>query len=87
MKLLTLSLLFLPLVAQDAPKPAAKAPLTAEQRARFWRAQVEAIVATEQARKAEERLAALRREICGDGYEVVPDAGGEPSCQAKPQPK
>ena len=90
-KLFLAGLLILPLPGQQKDTPVAPVPqITAEQRARFWRSQTEAILAAaqaqkavEQARKAQEALATLRKEICGDAFEVAADANGEPSCQAR----
>jgi len=89
--LLWIAFMMLPLSAQQKDKPAVALPrITAEQRARFWRAQTEALVAgeqaqkaIEQARKAQEALAAVRAEVCGEAFNVAPDTNGEPSCQAK----
>ncbi len=89
-KLLLFTLTTLPcLIGQDGParQADAKAPqITAELRARFWRAVVEQNVAEEQARKAKDNLGTIRAELektCGNGFVVGPNETGEPICLLK----
>jgi|HubBroStandDraft_1064217.scaffolds.fasta_scaffold08122_2 hypothetical protein len=69
------------------PKEPPKPPqIPAEMRARFWRAQAEAIAAAARAKQAQEAAKAAQDEMqkeCGDRFAVALDAAGEPSCQAK----
>jgi hypothetical protein len=88
-QLIALTLLAAAAFAQGpAAKESNKPPqITAEIRARFWRTQAEAIAAAARAERAQEAAKAAQedlRKACGDKFVVALDAGGEPSCQAKP---
>jgi hypothetical protein len=68
---------------KESPKPP---QIAAEVRARFWRAQAEAIAANARAKQAQEAAKAVQEEMqkqCGDQFALAMDAAGEPSCQAK----
>jgi hypothetical protein len=71
------------LLAAEAPKVEPK--ITAEQRAKFWRAQTEAIAAQAQAQNTRAMFDAVRAELsktCGD-LPLVADEAGEPACGEK----
>lgn len=73
---------WLVMLAADAPKQ-----ITAEQRAKFWRAQAEYIAAQAQVQKAQATLSAIQAEMvkaCGD-QQLVADEQGEPACKPKPE--
>ncbi len=89
MKLLTLALLAVSLVAEEHPATQAKvAPqISAELRAQFWRVTAEAI----QAAAANEKASAARQAIltnlqafCGAEFQPAADSKGEPQCEPKP---
>ncbi|MDR3798006.1 MAG: hypothetical protein P4K93_07625 [Terracidiphilus sp.] len=73
----------------EKPKEAAKIPtITAEQRARFWRAQAEAINAAVRARAAQDVLVTVQSDLlksCGD-WAFIAGEDGEPTCRPKPEP-
>lgn len=75
------------LAQQAPPKEAPKPPqISVEQRARFWRAQAEAMAAAARAKQAQDAVKAAQDEMqkaCGDNFVLALDAAGEPSCQAK----
>jgi hypothetical protein len=78
------------LLGQDgtARQADAKVPqITAELRARFWRAVVEQNIAEEQAKKAKDNLGAIRAELertFGNSFVAGPNETGEPICLPKP---
>jgi hypothetical protein len=68
---------------KESPKPP---PIAAGTRARFWRAQAEAIAAAARARQTQDAVKAVQEEMqkeCGDGFVPALDSAGEPSCQAR----
>lgn len=74
--------------AQTAPpkEPPQPPQIAAELRARFWRAQAEAIAAATRAKQAQEAAKAAQEDMqkaCGDKFALAMDAAGEPSCQAR----
>jgi hypothetical protein len=76
-----IGLLYVSAFALDAPT------ITVEQRARFWRAQAEYVVASVQAQKAKTLLDAIQAELqksCGTDALIV-DKSGEPACGPKPE--
>jgi hypothetical protein len=86
-QLIALTLLGAAALAQGPPpKESLKPPqIAAEMRARFWRAQAEAVAAAARAKQAQDAVKALQEEMqkaCGDKLVLALDAAGEPSCQA-----
>ena len=78
-------IMFAALALAAAESPTTK--ISAEQRAKFWRAQAEAIAAQAQYQSAKSALDAVQAELqkaCGDGVLAL-DQAGEPSCKAKPE--
>ena len=68
---------------KESPQPSR---IAAEMRARFWRAQAEAIAAAARAKQAQDAARAVQEEMqkeCGDKFTLALDAAGEPSCQPK----
>jgi hypothetical protein len=66
-----------------------KAQITAEMRAKFWRAQAEYIAAMVQAQRAKAALDSAQAEmqkVCGE-QPVVANPGGDPECGPKPPAK
>jgi hypothetical protein len=55
-------------------------------RARFWRAQAEAVAAAAKAKQAQDAAKTVREEMqkqCGDKFALALDVAGEPACQVK----
>lgn len=87
------------LAAQDKPAPPKDPPpsIPAELRARFWRAQAEAILAEAEAQRKRTTANAISKEgsdVCGVDHLLVVHQGyandpmnGEIECQAKPKEK
>ena len=76
-RLILVLLVSILLPAKDVPT------LTPDQRAKFWRAQAEAIAAQMQVQKAQARLDAVLSELkasCNGDIEF--NSSGEPSCKA-----
>ncbi len=72
-----------PIPPKESPKPPS---IAAEIRARFWRAQAEAMAAAARAKQTQEAVKAAQDEMqkaCGDQFVLALDAAGEPSCQTK----
>ncbi len=70
--------------AQEPAAPPTPPKITAEQRAKWWKAVVDSMVANENAKKAAEKLSEVRAELvrtCEDALAADPD--GEPACTAK----
>jgi hypothetical protein len=66
-----------------------KAQITAEMRAKFWRAQAEYIAATVQAQRAKAALDSAQAEMqkaCGE-QPVVANSSGDPECGPMPPAK
>ncbi|MGC9950384.1 MAG: hypothetical protein ABSF64_28805 [Bryobacteraceae bacterium] len=86
-QLIGLTLLGASAWAQAPPTEPPQPPrIAAEMRARYWRAQAEAIAAAARARQAQEAAKAAQDEMqkaCGDKFLLALDAAGEPACQAK----
>lgn len=84
MKTLTI---FLSLAAFAADNPPAKPPqITAEQRAKFWRATAESIAAASRAQQARDAVNAAQLDMqktCGEDSDLVAGADGEPICKTK----
>ena len=61
--------------------------VTPEMRAKYWRAQAEAMAAAKQAENANTKLQSAQVEMvkaCGD-LQLIAGPDGEPTCQAKPE--
>lgn len=87
-QLMVLTLIGMTAFGQSAPpKESPKSPrIGAEMRARFWRAQAEAMAAAAKARQAQEAAKAAQEEMqkeCGDKFVLAVDPAGEPFCEAK----
>ncbi|MGD0360274.1 MAG: hypothetical protein ABSC93_05365 [Bryobacteraceae bacterium] len=87
-QLIGLALLGMAALAQAPPSKSQPKPpqIAAEMRARFWRAQAEAIAAAAKAKQAQEAAKTAQEEMqkeCGEQFVLALDASGEPSCQAR----
>ena len=70
-----------------AVPPPSNSTITPEMRAKYWRAQAEAIASATQAREANAKLQSVQSAMvksCGD-LPLVAGKDGEPTCQPKPE--